>query len=204
MFYLEAKRFEGKRALDLGCASGDYLSFFVKGSVGVEASLPSLEACREKGLDARYGDLNRPLEFGDGEFGVVFCSHVLEHVDSPIGLLREAWRVLSPGGLLLIVVPNEDSIANRIGFDPYFGGHEEHLYSFSEDNLAALCSRAGFVTEAILYSVYSLNRLYSRSPILVRALQRMYQSAGRRFLPFFTSAYWLIARKTETSYPVSE
>jgi SAM-dependent methyltransferase len=195
LIHLVARRFEGKRVLDLGCAGGDYLALFPKGSVGLEASAPSLEACRRKGLDARYGDLNRPLEFSDCEFDVVFCSHVLEHVDSPVNLLREAWRVLRPDGMVLIAVPNEDSLANRIGRDPYFGGHFEHLYSFSKDNLLALFSRTGFEVETVLHGVYSMNRLFASSPALAKALQNAYQLVGHRFLPYLTSQHWVVGRK---------
>ena len=196
LFHLVARRFEGKRVLDLGCAGGDYLALFPKGSVGLEASAPSLEACRTKGLDARYGDLNRTLEINDCEFDIVFRSHVLEHVDSPVNLLREAWRVLRPDGLVLIAVPNEDSLANRIGHDPYFGGHFEHLYSFSKDNLLALFSRTGFEVETVLHGVYSMNRLFESSPVLAKALQNAYQLVGHRFFPYLTSQYWVIGRKS--------
>jgi len=80
---------ESIRVLDLGCGVGNYLQRFSEASVGIDASLPGLEICKKKELHAQFGDLNKPLEFGC-EFDVAFCSHVLEHVDSPLSLLRRA------------------------------------------------------------------------------------------------------------------
>jgi SAM-dependent methyltransferase len=53
---------QGKKVLDVGCGVGDYLSHFSHESVGIDASLPSLEECRKKGLVSKYGDLNKRLE----------------------------------------------------------------------------------------------------------------------------------------------
>jgi hypothetical protein len=97
--------------------------------------------------------------------------------------------------MVLIAVPNEDSLANRIGRDPYFGGHFEHLYSFSKDNLLALFSRTGFEVETVLHGVYSMNRLFASSPALAKALQNAYQLVGHRFLPYLTSQHWVVGRK---------
>lgn len=77
---------ESKKVLDLGCGVGNYLQRFSQTSVCVEASLPSVEICKKKGSNARSGNLNNPLEFGPNEFDVVYCSHILEHVDSPLNL----------------------------------------------------------------------------------------------------------------------
>jgi len=67
----------GKRVLDLGCAVGNYLQYFSETSVGVDASLPSLEICRKRGVTAKFGDLNSPLDFQSEEFDVVFVLTLL-------------------------------------------------------------------------------------------------------------------------------
>lgn len=58
-------------------------------------------------------DLRAPLPFADGSFDAVYHSHVLEHLTPKDGeaLLRECRRVLVPGGILRIVVPDLEAIA---------------------------------------------------------------------------------------------
>jgi SAM-dependent methyltransferase len=58
-------------------------------------------------------DLRAPLPFPDGTFDLVYHSHTLEHLDRAEGerLLRECFRVLAPGGVVRIVVPDLEQIA---------------------------------------------------------------------------------------------
>lgn len=58
-------------------------------------------------------DLRTPLPFADSTFDVVYHSHALEHFDREQGerLLRECWRVLTPGGVLRVAVPDLEQIA---------------------------------------------------------------------------------------------
>jgi ubiquinone/menaquinone biosynthesis C-methylase UbiE len=52
-------------------------------------------------VEYRLGDA-KGLDFGDGEFDAVFSNTILHHIPDPHPFLREAWRVLAPGGALLI------------------------------------------------------------------------------------------------------
>src|SRR3989338_5668159 len=55
--------------------------------------------------------LLRPLEFADNTFYAVYHSHLLEHLPKryvPV-FLQECWRVLKPGGILRVVVPDLES-----------------------------------------------------------------------------------------------
>lgn len=60
-------------------------------------------------------DLRRGLPFPDESFDAVYGSHVLEHLepDAAMQLLRECHRVLRPGGIVRIVVPDLEAIARR-------------------------------------------------------------------------------------------
>jgi SAM-dependent methyltransferase len=60
----------------------------------------------------RYRDLRRGLPFGDRSVAVVYASHLLEHLhrDEALGLLLEARRVLMPGGVCRMVVPDVEAI----------------------------------------------------------------------------------------------
>ena len=54
------------------------------------------------------GDAQRMEGVPDGTFATVYSSHVLEHLDDPVEAIRNWWRILRPGGKLIIVVPHRD------------------------------------------------------------------------------------------------
>lgn len=96
------------RILDLGCGPGtitaDLAALVPQGAVvGVDAvgtvlvQAQDLAACRGLGnLTFETGDANA-LRFGDGEFDVVFCHQLLQHVRDPVGVLREMRRCCKKG-----------------------------------------------------------------------------------------------------------
>ena len=76
-------------------------------SVGM-LSAQRLERLAQIDPDIIRWDLRRGIPFDDGTFDVVYHSHFLEHIDrhQAPGLLRECGRVLKPGGVLRVVVPD--------------------------------------------------------------------------------------------------
>ncbi len=56
--------------------------------------------------DAVLAELGRPLPFEAHAFDLVFACDVVEHVEEPVGWLRDLRRVLRPGGRLLLSTPN--------------------------------------------------------------------------------------------------
>lgn len=60
-------------------------------------------------------DLARGIPLPDGSLDVVYHSHMLEHIDRErvAGFQREVWRVLKPGGVQRIVVPDLEILAKR-------------------------------------------------------------------------------------------
>ena len=58
-------------------------------------------------------DLRKPLPWMDGAADFVLLEHVLEHFNSAIGysILEECWRVLKPGGVLRVCVPDVSRVA---------------------------------------------------------------------------------------------
>jgi SAM-dependent methyltransferase len=55
------------------------------------------------------------LRFPEGEFDVVYCVHVLEHVNDHIQVIKELHRVTKPNGLMFIGFPNKNRILGYIG-----------------------------------------------------------------------------------------
>jgi len=180
---------KGHRVLDLGCGKGSYLAQFDEGSIGIEVSEPNLQICCQHKLNVLAADLNDSLPSADRSFPVIFCSHVLEHVDAPIHLLRECNRVLQSDGLLVLGLPIENSIINVLRGDHYFRGHPGHLYSFSLDNVDALLEKTGFVRHLLFFELRGARRWY------LRRLQRFMQTLPPRVLFPLMMAYWVVARK---------
>jgi SAM-dependent methyltransferase len=90
-------------ALDIGCGIGDMLAFR-PGTVGVDVNARTVEYCSQRGFDAH---LMQPdiLPFQAGAFDSALLDNVLEHIAEPDRLLEEVYRVVTPGGRLVIGVP---------------------------------------------------------------------------------------------------
>ena len=75
---------------------------------------------KAEGVDVVH-DLNVfPYPFTDGQFDEVYASHVLEHLDKPFLIMKELHRILKPGGVLRVKVPQFSR-----GFT-----HAEHEHGF--------------------------------------------------------------------------
>ncbi len=106
------------RAIDLGAGSGAFaarlreLGFDVlavdHNAVGYKADLPFLQ------LDLNHADFAEAC--GSGAFALVTAIEVIEHVESPIGFLRNVGRLLGPGGKAFITTPNVDNLPARVKF----------------------------------------------------------------------------------------
>ena len=148
----------GRTLRDVGCWNGAacraYGAFERFETVcGVDIVESAVRAAREAGVDAVCVDLNRdPIPFEDGRFDCVVMLAVLEHVMDPYLLLREAYRVLAPGGQMIVCVPNVASFSNRFrvlfghpprtSLDPGLDGG--HLHYFTPASLRELLAENGF------------------------------------------------------------
>jgi SAM-dependent methyltransferase len=131
----------GLRVLDIGCGQGGALEHFQR--LGLRATGITLgsdfDICRAKGLDVRRMDQNF-MDFGDGEFDLLWCRHVLEHSVAPLFTLTEYRRVTSRGGLIYVEVPAPDTSAHH-------EANPNHYSVFSRSAWLSLSHKAGFVVE---------------------------------------------------------
>jgi len=136
------------RLLDVGCASGKDLEPFIETGwevTGVEFSRTAASAARRRyGITVFTGEFEQ-ASFGEARFDVVRFSHTLEHLPSPTRALEKAYRLLQPGGLLWIEVPNASSADRRL-FGRYWFGWDlpRHLYHFSPGTMTRLLARTNF------------------------------------------------------------
>jgi len=108
----------GKRVLEIGVGMGaDYLEWLKAGAVatGVDLSSASLERARQRCKEAGYiPDLREAdaehLPFPDDTFDIVYSYGVMHHSPDPSQCIREARRVLKPGGTLRIMIYHHPSL----------------------------------------------------------------------------------------------
>jgi SAM-dependent methyltransferase len=103
----------GWTVLDCGAASGHEFRMINQVATlppaqykGLEWNMDEVEEGRRLGHDIAQADLNNPLPFEDETFDCVFGFSVLEHLLNGCAFMREAHRVLKPGGRLVLLTPN--------------------------------------------------------------------------------------------------
>lgn len=135
------------RLLDVGCGHGAFLAVMRDLGwkvAGVELDPVAVTVARDHfGLDINQGPLEE-ARFSDNQFDAITISHVIEHVADPVGLLRECHRILEPGGRIVVVTPNIESLGHRI-FGEAWRGLEvpRHLVLFSTRSLRRCAEGAG-------------------------------------------------------------
>ena len=137
----------GERVLDLGCGAGDFLAALREAGaepVGVEIAQAAVERARTNvpGADVRLLE-DGVIPAGHGEFDLVWCSEVLEHIPDVAEALHEVRRVLKPGGRLLLTVPRNGPIS-LLRFDSTFDPLGQHVRFFTRRSLARTLDATGF------------------------------------------------------------
>lgn len=145
-----------RRVLDLGCGAGYFLrhAHTQRGweALGVEPSRLAAEFARSLGVKVINDVFSARLVPELGQFSLIQADHVLEHVPDPTDLLRHLARLLVPGGLLCLIVPNDynpiqQSLRQVCGFPPWWVVPRHHLNYFTGPSLTALVGRCGFRVE---------------------------------------------------------
>jgi 2-polyprenyl-3-methyl-5-hydroxy-6-metoxy-1,4-benzoquinol methylase len=141
------------RLLDFGCGAGLFLSRMHRRgwqAMGLDFSEKVVKQIREKlKLPALTGTLPHP-DLAPKSFDLVTLWHSLEHVHQPLEILREAHRLLAPGGKVLVAVPNIDSAPfHWFGASWYGLDVPRHLTHFTPITLKKMLMRAGFQFEAM-------------------------------------------------------
>lgn len=136
---------------DVGCAYGMNLVFCAPGSYGIEIEEYEVKFASSLGLTVYQRDVINDDLCDLPKAEVVWCSAVLEHVDSPHIFLRKVHMLLKPEGLLVLYVPTIPLFPwlrklPKIG--RYFAGHlaADHINAFVPSTLRFFCERAGFKT----------------------------------------------------------
>lgn len=144
------------RVLDIGCGRGNLLVSLKH--LGCECHGVERNEFPPDGLpgDIRFhtGELDN-IAFDGDYFDAIIIWHVLEHVDDPVSMIKEASRILRPGGLLAIAVPNFGSLQAELFKKDWFHlDLPRHIYHFTPGTLTAILRKFGFsITRKTTFSV---------------------------------------------------
>jgi SAM-dependent methyltransferase len=159
---------DDKIILDMPCGRGFYLNMFRYISdctiIGAELDWSVIQKAQ-----ANIGHLNIPLHnanlyqlpYASNTFDAVILSEILEHIDDDVAGLKEAYRVLKPGGVVAITVPHanypfwwdpinkslETLFGKHIQHGPLAGIWANHVRLYSQTELRTSVEMAGFSVE---------------------------------------------------------
>jgi SAM-dependent methyltransferase len=155
------------RLLDLGCGAGNmmhHLSHY--GQVkGLEIDERPVKVARERGYDVDLFDVTRPMPFEANTFDAITALDVIEHNQDDLAILADSFRVLKPGGHIIITVPalmwlwsHNDEI-------------NAHVRRYSASEITQKLTQAGFVVKRVTYNNFFVFPL-AAALILLRRLSK--------------------------------
>ncbi len=154
--FLESALGEGRRELlDIGSGPGFFLKRALERGWSAKGVEPSVEAARfatSNGVTVINDFLDNAIEGGalqNGTFDAVHLSEVLEHIRDPAAVCEAASKLLRPGGLLCVVLPNDynplqEYLREERGFNPYWAAPPHHINYFDKKSITSLIKRSGF------------------------------------------------------------
>jgi SAM-dependent methyltransferase len=144
--------------VDVGCDRGIIKRFIppIEGAkwigLDIDINRPDVELAK---YDERIqADFDEGLPVPDATADIAICSHVLEHLPRPDFTMGEIYRILKPGGMLLVGVPTAPKFIARFRekqFQKQLAEgsrvHGQHIHVFDSKRLTDLATRTGFVVE---------------------------------------------------------
>lgn len=123
------------RLLDVGCATGLFPhEAELQGwqAEGIETNPGAVKYARDRFDLAIHQGALTALDLPESHYDVITFQDVIEHTFSPSSVLRKTYRLLRPGGWVILTIPNIESW-DALLFGPYWNGFDvpRHLYAFS-------------------------------------------------------------------------
>jgi 2-polyprenyl-3-methyl-5-hydroxy-6-metoxy-1,4-benzoquinol methylase len=200
--FLHQFRSEGS-VLDVGCGLG----FFLRAldphrwdRFGVEPMpVPYREAARSLGADRIVNHELTAAGFPAAKFDAITFWDSLEHLPNPRAVLQEARRLLRPGGIVLIGLPNFASYQARHFREDWFAlSLPHHLYHYTEASLTKLLEGCGFRVR-LVEDRTGLENYHALKHSLLNRMTRLHGSRRGRLLyyaakPFLHPWEWISTR----------
>lgn len=141
-----------RRLVDIGSGPGHFLKLGLSRGwevLGIEPSRQAAEYSSGRGVPVTQVFLTAANVDEFGTFNAVNMHEVLEHIPDPQEMLGLAGRLLGPGGVLSVIVPNDYNVLQvllraELGFSPWWVAPPHHINYFDPSSLAELVGRKGF------------------------------------------------------------
>lgn len=161
--------------LDVGCGDGRYLRMLHQLGVpknqlyGVEMSDQVIDRLNKEGFNGYAGRIEDvEPHLPHGLFDLIVSLQVLEHVESPLEMMKSVAKLLRPGGVLIIETPNTKSFDVRLFKQKYWGGYHfpRHWNLFDEKTLRKMAEESGLEIVEFNYLpshsfwIYSLHHVF--------------------------------------------
>jgi SAM-dependent methyltransferase len=165
---------DNARIIDVGCGDGfhlDLLKRYGKATwnlEGIDLDRRAVVAARDRGLNVHHGALET-VDLDANSYHLAIAIQTIEHVEKPAKLLSDVYRILKPGGRLIVVTDNTDSPDFSLFKSGYWGGYHfpRHWNLFNRRCLTTLAKKAKFSAVNIETAVSPVNWVYSIHNALV-------------------------------------
>lgn len=162
------------KILDVGCGDGFHLGLIKEFGLptwqveGIDTSERAVTQARKNGLNVHCGTVES-VAFEPASFNAVILIMTVEHVNDPAGLLNRIHELLKPGGRVLIVTDNADSIDAKLFQKSFWGGYHfpRHTFLFNRRSLTLLANQTRFEVYRLQTIVSPVNWVYSIRNYLV-------------------------------------
>jgi SAM-dependent methyltransferase len=149
--FQEVRGSQAGRLLDVGCGAGWFLAHAAQRGwdvVGIEASRSMWERASRL-APVVLGTFPEVDLTESGPFDAVHLKLVMEHVPDPLSFLEEVRRLMAPGGVLCVEVPNDfnplqRAVREELGKPPWWVVYPTHVNYFTFDSLERMLARMGF------------------------------------------------------------
>jgi 2-polyprenyl-3-methyl-5-hydroxy-6-metoxy-1,4-benzoquinol methylase len=136
----------GKKLLDVGCGTGDFLQIAQDDNwtvLGIEPNEQARQIANQKSNNKVF-DVEQFLKFEKQSFDVITLWHVLEHLPNLEGQISVLNALLKPDGVLIIAVPNYNSYDAK-HYKEFWAAFDvpRHLWHFSQSSISNLVSKVG-------------------------------------------------------------
>ena len=145
----------GRRLLEIGCGTGDFISFCEERgfkTIGTEPSQEAAERAAAKGLTVHSLTLDKFLaKSTGGKFDAIVMLNVLEHVPDAVRTLESCRELLVGGGVLCVRVPNDFSeiqlaAQEKMAAEPWWIAVPDHINYFNFASLRQTLDKVGLQT----------------------------------------------------------
>jgi len=172
--WLNTYDLEGKKIVEIGCGSGEYMSIMSQFNVdvfGLEQGEESVAKGRQVNLAIQQGFIENTL-LQDAPFDAFYMLNFLEHLPDPNTSLKAISQSLKAGAIGLVEVPNFDMIIRQNLFSEFIS---DHLLYFTKDTFTHLLEKNGYqVLECIeTWHDYSLSAVVKkREPLDLKVFEQ--------------------------------